>query len=87
MYRQNWCPDYYCLILLEPTSGGNGGVRLWRNGSPVMDSYGVVQYYENGEWGNVCNDAAFGVDEANTVCRQLGFTGALSYGSVINRPE
>ena len=52
-----------------------------------MDSYGVVQYYENGEWGNVCNDAAFSVDEANTVCRQLGFTGALSYGSVINRPE
>ncbi|RDD39041.1 Mucin-like protein, partial [Trichoplax sp. H2] len=40
---------------------------------------GNVEIYHNGSWGAVCNKY-FGFNEANVVCRQLGFTeGASTY--------
>ena len=37
---------------------------------------GNVDIYFNGEWGFICDDE-WGIEEANVVCNQLGFPGAV----------
>ena len=41
-------------------------------------SQGLVEVYCNGQWGTICDDQ-FGQEEADTVCRQLGYTEADQY--------
>ena len=41
-------------------------------------SEGLVEVHCNGEWGTICDDA-FGKDEADTVCIQMGYTDAVQY--------
>ncbi|XP_071496206.1 uncharacterized protein [Diadema antillarum] len=54
-------------------SSGEYEVRLVGGGSA---SEGRVEVRNNGEWGTVCDDA-WGIDDANVVCRMLGYQEAL----------
>ena len=63
----------------------SGVIRLVRDGYTSPDyTSGVVQVWWNGQWGNICNDASFGYDEADVVCHQLGWSGASYYTSSQN---
>ena len=55
----------------------SGQVRL-RGGNYVTD--GRVEIYCNDQWGTVCNTYV-DLNSANTVCIQLGYSTAQSYGN------
>ena len=56
-----------------------GDLRLVRG--TVADerfSSGRLEIYINGQWGTICDDF-FDITDANVACKQLGFSGALSF--------
>ena len=67
-------------VVTDTIPSGNGVVRLYRNGvtSPSY-YYGIIQIWYNGHWGNICDDTDYNQYEADVICHQLGYTGALSY--------
>lgn len=56
----------------------NGMVRL-TSGRYVSE--GLVEVYCNGQWGTVC-DNGFGSDDADTVCKQLGYIVHIRYNQL-----
>ena len=64
MYIAEWKPWPY-----------SGEIRLV-GGTTASEGY--VEIYLNGEWGRVCSDNVSD-DAANVICRQLGYTSAVSY--------
>ena len=57
-----------------------GEVRLNSYGNTQYDNLGGrLEVYLNGKWGTVCKDN-FAQNEADTVCRQLGFFNAMEHG-------
>lgn len=57
----------------------NGPIQLWRNSFTSLSyTAGRVQIYFENIWGNICDDVDFGIEEANVICHQLGFSGASS---------
>ena len=53
----------------------NGQIRLSRG---AYTNEGLVEVYCNGRWGTVCDDS-FGINEADVVCRQLGYSTAARF--------
>ena len=56
----------------------DGQIRLQ---NAAYTNQGLVEVYCNGQWGTICDDG-FGQTDANTVCRQQGYTGAAEYDSL-----
>ena len=56
-----------------------GQVRLVSN-NEMAHSYGRVEVYQGQEWGTVCQEN-FNEAAAISVCRQLGYTGAVGVSS------
>lgn len=68
--------------------------RVWDNPFPgmirLMDgssaNEGRVEVYCNNQWGTICDDG-FSQVEADTVCRQLGYTAAADYNTILDMEE
>ena len=67
--------NYYTVTTRIWNSPYDLQIRLSR---ALYTNQGLVEVYCNGQWGTVCDDG-FGLTDANTVCRQLGYTGAAAY--------
>ena len=50
-----------------------GSRRKWSGIKTISNSHGKLQVYLNGKWTFVC-DESFGYDEAESSCKQLGYT-------------
>lgn len=72
------------ILLLSLLAGNlssdpyNNQVRLVQGGTGYASS-GFVEVYLNGSWRSVCN---MGPYDADSACRQLGYTSAFNYATV-----
>ncbi len=69
---------YICSDVREP--GREGAVQL---AGGAVSSEGRVEVFHSGEWLTVCNRLSWTINEANVVCRQLGYQGLSLYTIII----
>lgn len=68
------------ILYLKKLKGPNYGDLRLVQGLVVDESFssGRLEIYINGQWGTICDDF-FDLTDATVACKQLGFSGALSY--------
>ena len=69
-----------CIVTSHLWSNPYDGMVRLTNGK--FTSEGLVEVYCNGQWGTVCDDG-FSITDANTVCKQLGYSSAVGYDHLI----
>ena len=78
MYNINIMSTLYPHTAFTPIYNNPSELDVrFQDGSFV--SRGRVEVYCNGEWGTICAEGDFGQNEADTACRQLGYTHAADY--------
>ncbi len=65
-------------VICNSGATGEGALRL---AGGFSSSEGRVEIFHDGQWGTVCDDF-WGLEDADVVCRQLGFGGAIDFTSL-----
>ena len=65
-----------CLICLLPITGNMYSLKIRLSGGANANE-GKVEIYFNNTWGTVC-DNGWDINDANVVCRMLGYSHALA---------
>lgn len=74
------------LYTVQAAGPSNGDLRLVNSTGGPSSLEGSLQIYltNNGSWGAVCVRTGSNTGLYDTVCQQLGYTGAAGTGSHIN---
>nr|XP_054748965.1 deleted in malignant brain tumors 1 protein-like [Lytechinus pictus] len=67
----------YMLLVTPVVSQGQECCNIRLSGG-MFDAEGRVEIFYSNAWGTVCDDD-FGIPDANVVCRQLGYVGAIEF--------
>ena len=70
------------LECVRYTPGSEGDARLVSGSGLTRGMTGRVEVYNNGQWITITESSTVAKDEADVICRQLGFPNSVYYGSV-----
>ena len=79
----------HTAIVVQMSFFTTDSTRIWdspyqsqiRLSQGAYTNQGLLEVYCNGQWGTVCDDG-FDQTDANTVCKQLGYTNAARYDNL-----
>ena len=69
---------FFCLV----GPGCEGNVRLVNRSGVTQGMAGRVEVCDSGQWITITESFVVGKEEADVICRQLGFSNSVQYGTV-----